>query len=363
MRRPPLPKAAYFGLGLLMAAGVWCADRLVAAQVSLAVVYLLPIGFVAWYCGGAWAYAMALLSASAWLQADMAAGRTYSHGFIPYLNGGLRLVYFCVVAAQAGLIARLRELKDREHAISELKSDMVSLVSHEFGNFLTTFKLALTILEESEPPDSSAQRRQYYATLERVYAHLAGAVANFLNLNRIESGRFAPHLRRTPLRTLIHATVSQLGPLIEDKGVQLRLDFPPQPIPVKADPDALSVIMSNLLGNAFKYTPAGGAVTVRIAVADETARVEVEDTGIGIPEADQGRIASGFYRAPGGERAAKGFGVGLKVTRELLESLDARLELKSAPGRGSTFSFRLPLWNEARDRVAVLAPPERSPEG
>jgi signal transduction histidine kinase len=347
--RSALPKPAYFGLGLLMAAVVWYADRMVAAQVSLAVVYLLPIGFVAWFCGGAWAYAMSLISATAWLQADMAAGRSYSHWFIPYLNGAMRLVFFCVVAALAGIITRLRELKDREHELSELKSDMVSLVSHEFGNFLTTFKLALTILKESEPAGSSAQRQQYYATLERVYAHLASAVANFLNLNRIESGRFAPNLRRTPLRTLIHATVSQLGPLIEEKGVELRLDFPPRPVPVKADPDALSVIMSNLIGNAFKYTPAGGAVTVRVSLDSQTALVDVEDTGIGIPEPDQRLIASGFYRAEGGQRTAKGFGVGLKVTRELLESLGARLDIKSAPGRGSTFSFRLPLWSAPGD--------------
>lgn len=357
MKGRGLPKPLGFALGLLMAAAVWYADRLVAAQVSLAVFYLFPIVFVAWFCGGAWAYAMSLLSAAAWLQADMAAGRTYSHWFIPYVNGAMRLAFFCVVTALSVLIARLRTLNDRERELSELKSDMVSLVSHEFGNFLTTFKLSLALLEESEPADAPAQRRQYYATLERVYAHLASAVENFLNLNRIESGRFEPHLRRTALRTLIHATVSQMGPLIEDKHVELRLDFPSKPVPVKADPDALSVIMSNLIGNAFKYTPAGGAVTVRIALDADSARIDVEDTGIGIPADELRRLGSGFYRAESGQRKAKGFGVGLKVTRELLESLGARLDIKSEPGRGSTFSFRLPLWSEPRDHVAVLTKP------
>jgi signal transduction histidine kinase len=329
-----------------MAAAVWGVDRMVAAQVSLAVLYLLPIGFVSWYCGGAWAYAMAFLSAAAWLQADMAVGKVYSHWFIPYVNGTMRLIFFVVVTAMSGLIARLRELNDRERELSELKSGMVSLVSHEFGNFLTTFKLSLTILKESESGEISAQRRRCYDILDRVYTHLSGAVANFLNLNRIESGRFSPHLRRTALRTLIHAAVAQMGPLIEDKKVELRLDFPALPVPVKADPDALSVIMSNLIGNAFKYTPAGGTVTVRIALEPKTARVSVEDTGIGIPEADLRKISSGFYRTEGGRQTAKGFGVGLKVTRELLESQGARLDVKSQPGRGSAFSFELPLWSE-----------------
>jgi len=353
VRGARLPKAAYFALGLVMAAAVWRADLLVAAQVSLAVVYLLPIGFVAWFCGGAWAYAMSLISAAAWLQADMAVGRTYSHWFIPYLNGAMRLLFFCVVTALTGLVTRLRRLNDRERELSELKSDMVSLVSHEFGNFLTTYNLTLTILKETEPEDASAQRLQCYATLERVYAHLAAAVANFLNLNRIESGRFAPHLRRTGLRMLIHATVSQMGPLIESKHVELRLDFPARPVPVKADPDALSVIMSNLIGNAFKYTPAGGAVTVKIAAEPESARVSVADTGIGISEEDQRRISSGYFRSERGMRVAKGFGVGLKVTRELLDSQGSRLEIRSEPGRGSEFSFRLPLWNDQKDHVAA----------
>jgi signal transduction histidine kinase len=147
-----------------------------------------------------------------------------------------------------------------------------------------------------------------------------------------------------------------MGPVVESKKVELRLDLPPHPVPAKADPDALSVIMTNLVGNAFKYTPAGGTVTVRVEAGPDTALVSVEDTGIGIPKADQERVASGFYRAEGGRRTAKGFGVGLKVTRELLESQGSRLEIESEPGRGSKFSFSLPLWKDEMDFVALKAP-------
>jgi len=353
MRRLRVPKPAYFALGLLVAAVIWRLDRLVAAEVSLAVVYLLPIGFAAWFCGGAWAYAMAFICAAAWLQADLSVHRTYSHWFIPYVNGAMRLIIFVVVTALSILITRLRELNDREHEISQLKSDMVSLVSHEFGNFLTTYTLSLTLLKESEP-DPSAQRQSYYATLDRVYTHLKGAVENFLNLNRIESGRFVPHLGQAHLRTLIHATVAQMGPILDQKHVTLRLDFPPQPVPVKADPDVLSVIMSNLIGNAFKYTPEGGTIIVHIVLSPDEAQVSVEDTGIGISEEDLGRITSGFYRAEKGSRNVKGFGVGLKVTRELLESQGSKLAIKSQLGKGSTFSFRLPRWKE--DERATSGP-------
>jgi signal transduction histidine kinase len=344
-RQSSVPKVVFFALGLAMVAAIWDVDRFVAAQVSLAVVYLIPIGFTAWYCGGVWAYSMALISAAAWLQADMSVHRSYSHWFIPYINAAMRLIIFVIVTALSILIIRLRDLNDREREVSELKSDMVSLVSHEFANFLTTFNLSLTLLKESEPV-ASAQREGYYETLDRVYAHLKRAVENFLNLNRIESGRFVPNLAEAHLRMLIHATVAQMGPLLEQKHVTLRLDFPPQPVRVKADPDALSVIMSNLIGNAFKYTSEGGTVTVRIELGQEEARVSVEDTGIGISEDDLRRISSGFYRAEKGRRAAKGFGVGLKVTRELLESQGTRLEITSQLGKGSIFSFQLPRWQQ-----------------
>jgi signal transduction histidine kinase len=348
MKAPRIRRSAYFALGLAMAAVVWELDRIVPAQASMSAFYLVPIGFAAWFCGDGWGYAMSLLCAAAWLQGDMTAGPVRTHWLISFWNAMGHLGIFILLTVLAELIHRLRRLNDLERETSALKSDLVSLVSHEFANSLTTFKLSLTILKETDGDEDSAQRQLCYATLQRVYTHLSGSVANFLNLNRIEAGRFVPHLQRTHLRTLIHATVSQMGPLIEEVKVELRLDFPSSSVSVNADPDALSVIMSNLIGNAFKYTLAGGKVTARIAVDDAsgTALVSVEDTGIGIAKSDRRMISSGYYRAENGRRVAMGFGVGLKVTRELLASLGADLEIESEPGRGSKFSFRLPLWSE-----------------
>jgi signal transduction histidine kinase len=354
-----LRKPACFAIGLAATACVWEVDRLCAPQASMAIFYLLPIGFVAWSCDGAWSYAMAAACAGAWLHAEVTTGPSYSRWFIPYWNALVYLGFFVAMAAMAGLIDRFRRLSRMEHEMSELKSEMVSLVSHEFANFLTTFKLSLTILEESEGPDDAAQRRKCYASLERVYAHLSGAVANFLNLNRLEAGRFIPHLERTALRTLVHATISQMGSLLEESKVSLRLDFPTEHVVVKADPDALSVVLTNLIGNAFKYTPRDGAVTVRISGEPAgTVLVAVEDTGPGISEADQREIFTGFYRTEAGRKAAKGFGVGLKVTRELLESQGSRLEIESSPGRGSRFFFRLPVWDGKTVPAGSAAPAE-----
>ncbi len=353
------PRPVNFALGLLMIAGVWAMDRDISPQVSMAILYLVPVGFVAWSCGGAWGYAASLLSAAAWLQVDIAVDHRYTYWLIPYWNALMRLGFFALVAALAGIISRLRELVDRERELSRLKSDMVSLVSHEFGNFLTTFKLSLSLLEDSERGAPPASRARAYATLNRVYLHLTSAVQNFLNLNRIEAGRFVAHLRRTRLRTLLHGIVAQLGPVVDDKRIKLRVEFPPHPVPVKADPDAVAVVVSNLLTNAFKYTSEGGEVTLSLTLeadAPPRARVSVEDTGIGISAEDLEKIMAGFYRAESGRRAsAKGFGVGLMVARDLLKTQGSRLEVASEPGRGSTFSFTLPLWRESEGDAAKEA--------
>jgi signal transduction histidine kinase len=182
---------------------------------------------------------------------------------------------------------------------------------------------------------------------KRVVAQLSNTVANFLNAARLESGRFTPNFRRTLIRDLVHETVAALRPLIDQKGTRLILDFPAQPLPVRADPDALSLVMTNLIGNAFKYTPKNGAVTVKIAASNDAASkvlVSVEDTGIGISDEDQKRLFAGFFRTAPGQETAKGYGVGLKVAHDLLESQGARLELESVPGKGSRFFFHLAPW-------------------
>ena len=345
-RQSPLLNLA---IGATLLVLVWRLDLLAKSQVSLAVFYLIPIGYVSWFCGEPWSYLTAFLSAAAWLHADLALGHRYSHWSTAYWSAAARLGFFLVFTALSGLIQRLRRLNDVEREASQLKSDMVSLVSHEFGNSLTTLRLALTLLKETNGEGAEAERAEHYAVLERVIAHLSATSENFLNLNRLAGGRFIPRLTLTRLRSVTREALSLLEPQIERRNVGVRLDFPPMGVPVRADPDALSVVMTNLIGNAFKYTPDGGTITVRISIEDTvpaTALVSVEDTGIGIAAEDREKILSGHYRTSEARRVAKGYGVGLRVVSELLESQGSALGVESEPGKGSRFFFRLPVWEE-----------------
>jgi signal transduction histidine kinase len=169
-----------------------------------------------------------------------------------------------------------------------------------------------------------------------------------LQLNRLESGQFILNIRPTPLRSVASETVLFLQPIIQAKQLRLDVDFPPMPVPVRADPDALSIVMSNLITNAVKYTRAG-VITVRIALEpgeSQRAMFSVEDTGIGISAQERERILSGF-RTEEGQKVAKGFGIGLKLVKELIERHGSSLEIASVPGKGSRFFFHLPLWKDS----------------
>lgn len=187
--------ALHAAFGFLMLFSLWRVDLSNGPYVSLGIFYLIPIGYVCWFGGGYWGYPMALLSAMAWLDADMILARTHST-WLPYWNVVVRAGFFSIVVVVTDAVLRLRRLSRDESLVLELKSNLVSLVSHEFGNYLTIYRLGLTLLRESDVPPLSTQRLQQYAMLERVYSHLSAAVASFLNFNRIESGQFVPHIKK-----------------------------------------------------------------------------------------------------------------------------------------------------------------------
>lgn len=348
-----LSRNVNLAIGTALLVALWQIDLAASPQISMAIFYLIPIGYVSWYCAEPWSYATALLSAAAWLQADvshMGDRGAFTQMSVPYWSAAARLGFFMIVTALSSMIQRLRILNDVEREASQLKSDMVSLVSHEFGNALTTLRLVVTLLKETAGAGAEAERAEHYVVLERVIAHLSQTTANFLNLNRMSRGQYLPQLRYTRLRNVTHEALTLLEPSIEKRNLEVVLDFPSTGVPVRADPDALSVVMTNLIGNAFKYTADGGTVTIRITVESEAkppaALVSIADTGIGIAPEDRKKIMSHAHRASAASLVAKGYGVGLKVVRALLESQGATLEVESTVGKGSRFFFRLPLWIE-----------------
>jgi len=343
-RSPTLRWAA--GLALLAVIG-W-ADHSTKIEYGFGLFYLVPISLMAWYAGLLPGLFMSAAAAGTWFIMDYADYRTLGSAFarlsLIYWNAFMAVGMFFIVSS---VLAKLRKALEHEKEISRMRSDLLSMVSHEFNNSLTSMGMALLLLRENDADE--AQRRKLYPVLERIHRILKSAVSNFLNHARLESGRFQLDLRQIELRKIVQEAFELMRPLSDQKNIDLRLDFPQTIFPVRADPDALALVMGNLIGNAIKYTPAKGRVTVSIAPqsgSPEEVLVAVEDTGIGIDPKHQAAIFQGFYRTPESRKEAKGFGVGLVIAKEILESHESALRLESAPGKGSRFYFTLPICPE-----------------
>lgn len=230
---------------------------------------------------------------------------------------------------------------EREREMSRLKSQLVSGVSHEFNNALSVIHTAHVLLQEN---DKSPDDAPWHEMLEANIRALSAMAKNLLNLGRMESGKFHVDLQRVDLEPLLKGTLDRLAVIARRKSLEARLEVPADLPGVAADPEALALVVANLLSNAFKYTPERGTVTVSAAPASGGVEVAVTDTGIGVAPGDREKIFSGYYRTEAGKKAAKGFGVGLALSRMVLEAHGADLALSSEPGKGSRFSFVLPVW-------------------
>ncbi|MFI5361030.1 MAG: sensor histidine kinase [Elusimicrobiota bacterium] len=266
-----------------------------------------------------------------------------------------------LASSMSEMAQRLNAQFEREAELGRLKGSLVSMASHEFNNALSILGGTAHLLRATEPASSPKDRGEYYTVLETNLRILALAVSNLLDLGRMEDGRFAVHPRRADLGQVLLDAAAALKPLYERKQIAFALEIPADAPPASADPEALSLVATNLIGNAVKYTPEKGRVTAAVSVEpDGRLRVSVADSGIGVAPEDRERILQG-HRTPEGRKAAHGFGVGLTIVKRVLDAHGTALEIDGAPGKGSRFSFVLPRWTRPADGGLFLAAPPARP--
>ncbi|UPT75665.1 MAG: ATP-binding protein [Elusimicrobiota bacterium] len=247
-------------------------------------------------------------------------------------------------ATMGDMARRLNAQFERETELGRLKGSLVSMASHEFNNSLSVLGTTVNLLRQTETAPPAGKREEYYAIVEANLRALSLAVRSLLDLGLLESGKFTVRPGRADLARLLSDGERALRPLHERKGLRFTLELRADLPAAHADPQALSVVVTNLLGNAVKYTPEGGAVRAGASVEpDGRLRVYVADTGIGVDAADREAILVG-HRTEEGRQAASGFGVGLTVVKRILDAHGVALEIDGAPGKGSRFSFVLPAW-------------------
>jgi signal transduction histidine kinase len=233
--------------------------------------------------------------------------------------------------------ARLQEL-DR------LKSDFVSNVSHELRTPLTAIKGAVDLILREVAGPLTEKQIHYLTRVRSNTQHLAGLINDVLDLSKIESGRIDVKSTRVSLGGLMHEVVENLRPVAAEKVIAVETTLPEPPILVWADRDKMNQVLMNLIGNAIKFTPAEGRVTVTASTTvNGNIQVAVSDTGPGISSEENERIFDKFYQiAAAGDGKPKGTGLGLAICKALVELHGGRIWVESEMNRGSTFYFTLP---------------------
>jgi PAS domain S-box-containing protein len=242
-----------------------------------------------------------------------------------------------------------RKASEREAEI--LKDQFFALVSHELRTPLTSVIGYLELVLEDEETLSGSHRR-FLGVVDRNARRLLRLVGDLLFVAHVEAGRLALEVGEVDLPTLTREAVEAARPHGEGKDLVLEAAADPLP-PMAGDRDRLAQVLDNLVSNAVKFTPAGGSVSVRLTAHDDAALIEVRDSGVGIPAAEQERLFERFYRASTAtERAIPGVGLGLTIARAIVEAHGGRLDFDSIEGAGTTFRVRLPLRRPPTDAPA-----------
>lgn len=231
----------------------------------------------------------------------------------------------------ASLYRRLKEA-------DSLKDDFLSMASHELRTPLTIIRGYAEELRGDLAPASRADR------LERIDASakdLDSLIADMLDVSRIEQGRMKYEPERIELAPALAAVCANLAARVQEKGLTLATHFP-QGVAVTADKDRLRQIAINLVGNAIKYTKHGG-ITVVVRAEGDRAILEVQDTGLGMTADEQAHLFGKFYRAGGADvRAQTGTGLGLWITKQMIEAMHGTISVESIKDVGSKFIVSLP---------------------
>ncbi len=250
-------------------------------------------------------------------------------------DGNIYSAYYTPIPGLGAAVTlhNITYLKD----LDQLKTDFIHTVSHDLRSPLTAVLGYTELLERVGTLTS--QQAEFVRRIKQSVQSITDLVNELLDLGRIESG-FDTRKEHVQLSGVLSYVLDGLRVQIDQKHQRLHLEVEDTP-PVRGNPIRLRQMMDNLIGNAIKYTPEGGDITVRLFTADDQVVFEVSDTGPGIPVEDQPHIFEKFYR--GGNVGAEGSGLGLAIVKSIVDSHQGRIWVNSTPGNGATFTVVLPI--------------------
>lgn len=227
--------------------------------------------------------------------------------------------------------------------LQELKNEFVFIAAHELRTPVTAIKGYLSMIFDDESVSLSDKVRKYLNIVSQSNERLIQLVNDILEIARSEAGRMQVTVTPTDMKEGVHAILSEVKPLADQKKITIIYDSKEILPKILADPSRLKEIIMNLVSNAIKYNNDGGWVKIYHEIQDHMLLTNVEDNGFGMSLEEQKHMFEKFFRADTGRiKEIQGTGLGLFITKELIEKMNGKVWLKSEEGKGTTFSFSLP---------------------
>jgi signal transduction histidine kinase len=254
------------------------------------------------------------------------------------------------LAQLASVAIENARLYDEAVEASRTKTGFLATMSHELRTPLNAMIGYAELLQLGVPKPIPPEAQEQVGRIRLAAQHLLQLIEEILTFSRVEAGRERVIVEPVPLSELADEVVAIIDPLASRKQLRFEVELPPGEVALETDPRKVRQVLLNLLGNAVKFTDEG-TVSLRMILRGDALLVEVADTGIGIGEQDLHRIYEPFWQAESELHSrAAGTGLGLPVTRQFVELLGGSMDVRSEPGRGTTFSVTLPLrWNPVEE--------------
>lgn len=245
--------------------------------------------------------------------------------------------------AQQGYLFVLTD-ETRAVEVARMKDEFVGMISHELRTPLSAIIGFLDLLQNDPGQPLTGDQQEFVSIIERNAQRLLNLVGDLLFTAQVESGRFPLDREEADVAELVRSAVVSAGPHAQREGIEIDAEVGPDPVRLVVDSGRIGQALDNLLSNAIKFTPSGGRVTARVRLVDGGVELSVRDTGVGIPENEQGMLFTRFFRASTATRnAVPGVGLGLTITRAIVLAHGGTMDVTSQEGVGTEFRFVLPV--------------------
>ncbi|MDD5606567.1 MAG: ATP-binding protein [Candidatus Pacebacteria bacterium] len=232
----------------------------------------------------------------------------------------------------------------KEKMVEQMKNEFVSIVAHQLRTPISSIKWTLKMFLEGSFGQVKQDQKKYLEKIYTINERMVELINDLLNIARIEEGRYVYKPVPTNLINLIETIIKQFKEKAEVNQINLVFEKPNFSTKIVIDPEKIKLVLQNFIDNAIKYNHKGGEVFVSLKSDKENITVSVRDTGLGIPKEQQKRIFTKFFRAANVMKTdTEGSGLGLYINKELIEAHKGKIWFESKEGKGSTFSFSLPL--------------------